>query len=87
MRKYVVDKAPAVNRWIPCSEIMPKNNTPVLYVWHSKNGAIAVLHGWHFEIHAIGSAWHQSGCGIDRPDDEVTHWMPLPDPPEEGAEE
>lgn len=69
-------------KWIPCSERLPENNVPVLYVWRSQNGAAAVLHGWHFEIRSLGSAWHQSGVGLHRPDEEVTHWMPLPEPPE-----
>lgn len=82
-QKRLVEEAPAVNRWIPCSERMPENNVSVLYVWRSQNGAVAVLHGWHFETRVTGSAWHQSGVGFHRPDDEVTHWMPLPEPPKE----
>ncbi len=72
-----------IPHWIPCSERMPKDNTLVLYVWRSENGNVSVLHGWHYSIRGLGSAWHQSGVGIERPDDEVTHWMPLPEPPKE----
>ena len=71
------------NDWIPCSERLPEDNTIVLYVWRSKNGNVSVFHGWHFGIRGLGTAWHQSGVGMERPDDEVTHWMPLPDPPKD----
>lgn len=69
--------------WIPCSERLPEDNTTVLYVWRSENGNASVLHGWHSSIRGLGRAWHQSGVGMQRPDDEVTHWMPLPEPPKE----
>ena len=72
---------PAANSWIPCSERLPEPNEFVLYVWRSKNGNVAVLHGWHFE-NRVENAWHQSGIGMSRPNEEVTHWMPLPEPPE-----
>ena len=75
------DKKFKPKRWIPCSERMPKPNEYVLYVWRSKNGAVSVLHGWHIE-NRVENAWHQSGIGMSRSNEEVTHWMPLPEPPE-----
>lgn len=89
-QKPYVEKEPVkiqpVNQWIPCSERMPEDNTTVLYVWRSENGNVSVFHGWHSSIRGLGSAWHQSGVGMQRPNDEVTHWMPLPEPPQEGTE-
>lgn len=76
----------AVNRWIPCNERMPEPNETVLYVWRSKYGNVSVLHGWHFE-NLVENAWHQSGIGMSRPNEEVTHWMPLPEPPESEVQE
>ena len=70
-----------VNRWISVKERLPEDNTIVLYVWRSENGNVSVFHGWHSSIRGLGSVWHQSGVGMQRPDDEVTHWMPLPEPP------
>lgn len=78
-----IKSIPAVNSWIPCSERLPEDNTTVLYVWRSENRNVSVFHGWHSSIRGLGSAWHQSGVGMQRPDDEVTHWMPLPEPPKE----
>lgn len=73
------------NDWIPCSERLPEDNTTVLYVWRSENGNVSVFHGWHSSIRGLGGAWHQSGVGMQRPEDEVTHWMPLPEPPKIGG--
>ncbi|MBC0392036.1 DUF551 domain-containing protein [Escherichia coli] len=57
--------------WISCSERMPDNNHDVLFfdVW----GYIRI--GW---FSADDRSWFTSddGCCM-----EVTHWMPLPEPP------
>ncbi|EHE8556145.1 DUF551 domain-containing protein [Escherichia coli] len=59
--------------WISCSERMPDNNHDVLFfdVW----GYIRI--GW---FSADDRSWFTSddGCCM-----EVTHWMPLPEPPNE----
>ncbi|EEC7403999.1 DUF551 domain-containing protein [Escherichia coli] len=59
--------------WISCSERMPDNNHDVLFfdVW----GYIRI--GW---FSADDWSWFTSddGCCM-----EVTHWMPLPEPPQE----
>ncbi|HCB2578835.1 TPA: DUF550 domain-containing protein [Escherichia coli] len=59
--------------WISCSERMPDNNHDVLFfdVW----GYIWI--GW---FSADDRSWFTSddGCRM-----EVTHWMPLPEPPQE----
>ncbi|EMX4876977.1 DUF551 domain-containing protein [Escherichia coli] len=59
--------------WISCSDRMPDNNHDVLFfdVW----GYIRI--GW---FSADDWSWFTSddGCCM-----EVTHWMPLPEPPQE----
>ncbi|MDL6545929.1 DUF551 domain-containing protein [Escherichia coli] len=59
--------------WISCSDRMPDNNHDVLFfdVW----GYIRI--GW---FSADDRSWFTSddGCCM-----EVTHWMPLPEPPQE----
>ena len=63
------------NTWIPCSERLPKDEESVLTY---KNGIIEVQeyekrrNGW------VSGGWFWSAA-------TVTHWMPLPELPEEGG--
>lgn len=70
-------------RWIPVAERLPEDRSDVLVVayWHERWG---VYMGWCAPERAAWSA--HIGIG-DRSDIAVTHWMPLPKPPEvENAE-
>ena len=65
-------------RWIPVTERLPKDRSDVLVVayWHERWG---VYMGWCAPERAEWSV--HIGIG-DRNDVAVTHWMPLPEPPE-----
>lgn len=70
-------------RWIPVNERLPEDRSDVLVVayWHERWG---VYMGWCASERAAWSV--HIGIG-DRNDVAVTHWMPLPEPPEvENAE-
>lgn len=70
-------------RWIPVEERLPEDCSDVLVVayWHERWGAYM---GWCAPERAAWSV--HVGIG-DRSDIAVTHWMPLPEPPEvENAE-
>ena len=70
-------------RWIPVTERLPEDRSDVLVVayWHERWG---VYMGWCAPERAAWSV--HIGIG-DRNDVAVTHWMPLPEPPEvENAE-
>lgn len=66
-------------RWIPVEERLPEDRSDVLVVayWHERWGAYM---GWCAPERAAWSV--HVGIG-DRFDIAVTHWMPLPEPPEE----
>lgn len=60
--------------WIKCSDRLPKAYEVVLVL--TKNNR-------HYEAHHHGekiSEWEDTEC---RPLLNVTHWMPLPEPPKE----
>lgn len=65
-------------RWIPVEERLPEDRSNVLVVayWHERWG---VYMGWCAPERAEWSV--HIGIG-DRDDVAVTHWMPLPEPPE-----
>ena len=65
-------------RWIPVTERLPEDRSNVLVVayWHERWG---VYMGWCAPERAEWSV--HVGIG-DRDDVAVTHWMPLPEPPE-----
>lgn len=75
--------APAVNRWIPCSERMPEENVYVI-AWakrkhHSRAIMAILINGiWKIGVNDCSDGFHVQG--------EITHWMPLPEPPKEGEE-
>ena len=66
-------------RWIPVEERLPEDRSDVLVVayWHERWGAYM---GWCAPERAEWSV--HVGIG-DRDDVAVTHWMPLPEPPED----
>lgn len=60
-------------RWIPCAEQLPNDNSIVLLATKTSQ---PVRPGYCTESHW----WTIYGWYI--PDGQVTHWQPLPDPPE-----
>ena len=72
---YAAGKRDAM-KWIPVTERLPEKNRCILIC--SKQGGIAE------GVYMGGRAWIQyrwNAVGMD-----VTHWMPLPEPPKEELE-
>lgn len=63
-----------VMRWIPVTEKIPTDQEEVLVLTRSKNGVRNVDKGYWAIDHFI----HRGRA-------EVTHWMPLPEAPEDGT--
>lgn len=65
-----------VPRWIPCSERMPSDHVGVL-LWDSIDNTTFTGHYSEF------GRWDIDGFNDGTFDFEITHWMPLPEGPEE----
>jgi hypothetical protein len=72
-------------KWISVKEEMPSIGAVVLYT----NGEY-VRHGYYGHAHEsydecgfVDYASWNDGFGYDSPDDDATHWMPIPDPPKD----
>ena len=80
---YIMD-APAVNDWIPCSERFPEKHGEYMVFFgmynYTLNGTDVIDKRYYGEKSDGTIGWH-SLCSS-----EITHWMPLPDPPKEGAD-
>lgn len=74
----IIRNAPAVNRWIPCSESLPEVWKEVLVVLNS-NGYQSINIG---EKQEEGSWMIGGEFWYEKDDPRITHWMPLPEPPE-----
>lgn len=83
-----VRKAPAVAAapaWISVEDRLPEDETEVLCWYRDENGEYYCTLGWYHRTN-YGAGWTTDaeisgyfGC--------VTHWMPLPEPPEEDEHE
>ena len=69
-------------RWIPCSERLPESDLEVLVIASGKVGNITLVNSVE-----IGDFDRDEGWILEMwpewEDPNVTHWMPLPEPPEE----
>lgn len=78
----IIDQMPTVTaepkRWIPCSERMPEYDSPVLcYIKTERDSWFDVLY-WNADDDGLfETVTHEKV----KPD-IVSHWMPLPEPPE-----
>lgn len=73
-------------RWIPCSERLPESTLELLVIVSGKVGNITLVNSVE-----IGNFDRDEGWILEMwpewEDPNVTHWMPLPEPPEEGENE
>lgn len=68
--------------WIPCSERLPETGTDVIvYYPYWQESPVQIAHLQHDYY-----LWETSDGEYNLPAKAVTHWMPLPEPPESEAQ-
>ena len=72
---HLIANGVTVQQWIPVSERLPKKFVTVLVQMPLEEPCPTVTWGFLTD----SGLWHANF--FDREKDEVTHWMPLPQPP------
>ena len=74
-----------MNKWISVDERLPENETPVL-IWHRDRLRIAEIRteepGWEDTYKAFEYWDEPYNDGQDIEWGDVSHWQPLPEPPD-----
>jgi hypothetical protein len=85
LAKVYAESAPAATaQWIPISEQLPKEDQMTVAVLMEDR---SILTGWASYWHGASNKFAQWNFPFDVDDSTVTHWMPLPPPPEQAAPE
>ena len=71
-----IEELETASKWIPVSERLPEQHSSVIV--YRKTKRFSMLH----YSNALGFHFYDSEWG-DVTVDDVTHWMPLPEPPKE----
>lgn len=69
-------REPEERRWIPVTERLPELGERVLCT-----DGVTVFEQYRWELSCVYGIWDR--FGMRSPMQEVTHWMPLPEPPKE----
>ena len=87
---YLLDSGVTVQEWIPVTERFPKDEQDVLVIAHGWDGRLVYV-GSHKRVEAQkswltgitneSSEWSLWGWSYLK-EPMVTHWMPMPEPPE-----
>ena len=74
----------AYPKWIPVTERLPEDGVPVqvCYIGFLDGETASDLLACRYE--GMWCYWDGPPCGYDKCKVEITHWMPLPQPPKEG---
>ena len=77
--RRAVNDVPAFSGWISVKDRLPEVDKPILYCAFGRSVGEGVYRGFD-GVHHVWNMYAVSGTHWDN---EVTHWMPLPEPPKE----
>ena len=76
----MLDDAPTIGGWISTKDGLPSRNKVYLITLKTPEGSPQVMEAYL----DYGGAWWRGKVSLIS--EYVTHWMPLPEPPEEGEQ-
>jgi hypothetical protein len=79
MMMFAPELVPDEPKWIPCSERLPEKHVEVLAYSPYWGKIVVAMWGGEF--------WLEQWTDDDLEQSEITHWMPLPEPPEGGTDD
>jgi len=81
--KHELDRLNAERRWIPASERLPEYGEPSLTIYHTKNATSQITIRCLVEDRddKLRVIWYDIENGLWVNGNNITHWMPLPEPP------
>ena len=84
---YLLDNGVTVPQWISVNDRLPDAcGFPCLLCGENSFGQIRVFEGFTGYMERGKFEWHSNQKDIDIDVWTITHWMPLPEPPEEDME-
>lgn len=72
---HLIANGVTIQRWIPVTERLPENDQWALCIMKDKNFGTFRVFQWNY----IDWQWNDGNEWFD--EEDVTHWMPLPEPP------
>jgi hypothetical protein len=78
LEEYIAELE-AAQRWIPVSERLPEDRATILAAFKNREILTATYYKRYEGFGGVENYWHIEGWHSGN----VTHWMPLPQPPEE----
>ena len=69
-----------MTEWISIEDRLPESGQDVLLVHMISDDASSVMSGWRDSNHWFENCYYGKPANV--PKEDITHWMPLPEPPD-----
>lgn len=78
---YLIAHGVVVQEWIPVSERLPEDGKISLITYLRYDNGKPISDGMAVRSNGVWYWWYEEGIDTEEVAVEVTHWMPLPEPP------
>lgn len=87
--KNLIGMQPTVGGWISVEDKLPRSMTNIVLVWLEHEELVGCIGFGHYEKYKGQEIWFnlENNEAFSVRGYKVTHWMPLPEPPKEDADD